>query len=379
VLGKDDNDPIAPYPEAEARARELYSWLDQVDIPAELAEYLETAAPAPLQPAVITPPVVVSEKGAAMPGRRRALCVGIDRYATAPLSGCVADARAWAGTLVGLGFEPPTLMLDGEATYSAILENLDRLVAGSTAGDVIVFQYAGHGTQLPDVDADEAGGDTPGTDEAICPYDFASGRFLIDDDIGEVFNRIPEGVNLTCFIDCCHSGTITRFVAGLAPGAGQAGPDERPRFVVATEEMKQAHLQFRRGRGRSRALTVGGPNLMKEVLFAAALSSEVAWESHGHGDFTVRATQLLREGSVGLSNEQFLERVREAFGKVPRQHPGLYCTDDARRWAFLQPRDAEVGLMAPGGRGMPAMAQAVRESTAEVLRAVASALERRAP
>jgi hypothetical protein len=95
---------------------------------------------------------------------------------------------------------------------------------------------------------------------------------------------------------------------------------------------------------------------MKEVLFAAALSSEVAWESNGHGDFTVRATRLLREEIAGISNEQFLERVREAFGKVPRQHSGLYCTDEARERPLLQPLTAEAGLMAAGGRNVPGLA-----------------------
>lgn len=388
VIGADDNDPIIAYTEPEAGARALYSWFDQVDIPQELAEFLQTGflqtgAPPlpPSQPTIVSPVVAPAAQATVTTaaGRRRALCVGIDRYATAPLSGCVADAKSWAATLMGLGFEQPMMLLDGEATYNAILDSLSRLVTSSSAGDVVVFQYAGHGTQLPDVNGDEAGGDTPGQDEAICPCDFADGHFLIDDDIGEVFNRIPDGVNLTCFIDCCHSGTITRFVAGLTPGAGQAGPNERPRFIVPTAEMIEAHQRFRSGRGRSRALSIGGPTLMKEVLFAAALSSEVAWESNGHDDFTLRATQLLREGTAGLTNERFLARIRDAFGKIPRQHPGLYCSDDTRGQAFLQPPGAEIGVTAAGGRGMPANAQAIRQSTAELLRAMASALDRGGP
>jgi hypothetical protein len=385
ILGADDNDPIANYPEPEARGRTLYSWFDQVDVPEELLGFFQTAVPPPpVSPVTVplAPAVIASTVAPTVAGRKRVLCVGINRYATAPLNGCVADAEDWAAALIGLGFEQPMLLCDEQATYDAILENLGQLIGSSTAGDIIVFQFAGHGTQLPDVDADEAGGDTSGQDEAICPYDFADGRFLIDDDIGEVFDRIPEGVNVTCFIDCCHSGTITRFVAGLAPSAGQAGPNERARFFVATEAMKEAHRRFRASRRRGRTPHMGGPNLMKETLFAAALSSEVAWESHGHGDFTVQATQLLREGIAGFTNEQFLERVREAFGRMPRQHPELYCADGVRQRPFLQPLTADAGLMAVAGRGTPTLAQAVRESTAELaglLRAMASSLERRAP
>jgi len=43
------------------------------------------------------PPGTAAPGGPA--GRRRALCVGIDRYPTMPLAGCVADARDWAHAL----------------------------------------------------------------------------------------------------------------------------------------------------------------------------------------------------------------------------------------------------------------------------------------
>jgi len=51
-------------------------------------------------------------------GRRCALCIGIDQYATAPLAGCVADARAWAQSLKALGFEDQTILLDREGRAS---------------------------------------------------------------------------------------------------------------------------------------------------------------------------------------------------------------------------------------------------------------------
>ncbi|MGZ5884248.1 MAG: caspase family protein, partial [Burkholderiaceae bacterium] len=165
------------------------------------------ASPAPQRPV-----------GAGMAGyagnRRVALCVGIDSYPSAPLGGCVNDARAWADALTRLGFGTPSTLFNQQATRDAIVQQLTALVAASRSGDVIVFQYAGHGTQVPDLDGDELGGDTPGEDEAICPYDFASGNLVIDDDMRIIFGNLPDGVNLTCFFDCCHSGTITRFAGG---------------------------------------------------------------------------------------------------------------------------------------------------------------------
>ena len=335
ILGLDDNDPIVAYTAQEERGgRDLRSWFDQVDLPEELRFRPPEGASAKPQPDSLRPgstltvesptPVNVTSAGTRV-GRRRALCVGINRYPTSPLSGCVADAQSWAATLTGLGFEPPILLLDEDATRIAIQEKLRALVLASQPGDVVVFQYAGHGTQFRDTNGDETGPDSDPDDEAVCPIDFAEGHFLVDDDLGEIFDRIPDGVNVTCFMDCCHSGTITRFVRGLTPGASMSrGIDDRPRFIAATPEMTAAHRRFRSAMGPRALRARGGPSLMKETLFAAALDSEVAWESNGHGEFTVHATQILRGGVVGLSQGEFVAQVKAAFGKVPRQHPEIY-------------------------------------------------------
>jgi hypothetical protein len=78
---------------------------------------------------------------------------------------------------------------------------------------VLVFQFAGHGTQLPDADADEEDPGGVDQDEALCPFDHVSGEYIVDDDLAALFMALPQGVNLTCFIDCCHSGTICRIAA----------------------------------------------------------------------------------------------------------------------------------------------------------------------
>src|SRR5262249_11783545 len=128
-------------------------------------------------------------------GRHRAICVGIDAYdAPNRLAGCVNDAKDWAAALQALGFET-WLLLDQQATYDGILGVMKDLVDRAHPGDVLVFQYAGHGTRVPDVDGDE----TSGRDSALCPIDFPTGRFLIDDDVRAVFQHLPDGVNLTCF------------------------------------------------------------------------------------------------------------------------------------------------------------------------------------
>ncbi len=287
-------------------------------------------------------------------GRRRALCVGIDRYPTAPLGGCANDAREWRRTFQQLGFEEPKLLLDGEATRSAILGELTELVGSSRAGDVVAFQFAGHGTQLRDLSADEAGGDTPDQDEALCPVDFDRGRFMLDDDLAAVFEQIPPDVSVTIFADCCHSGSNTRLAIG-PPTVESAGRDVRKRFIPATPAMEEAHAAFRRSLGGTRAATGRGAyDQAREVLFAACRSSEVALESDGHGHFTTRATRLLAAGIQGISNAEFQASVVRAFGEGSGQNPELHCA------AALRSRL----LLAPIGGGTDGRADAVGSNTA---------------
>ncbi|MGH9720182.1 MAG: caspase family protein, partial [Bryobacteraceae bacterium] len=253
-------------------------------------------------------------------GLRRAVCVGIDAYPSEPLSGCVADARLWAGALGALGFET-NLLLDGKATRNAILSALSQAVAQSAPGDIFVFQYSGHGTTVKDISGDEARGDSPGLDEAIAPFDYTSGAFIIDDELAGIFSRIPEGVCFTCFFDCCHSGTMSRMAA--------FGVSARPRFLPMTQALQKAYEAFQgSGSGATRERDARAPRTreaMREVVFSACRSGELAWESNGNGEFTAHAVPLLPRAIGRLSNEQFLAEVTAAFGPSARQHPFLDC------------------------------------------------------
>ena len=261
VLDLSDTDVLEKeFPEEATRSlRDIWSQ------PMEWPEELSFLTRRPMFPVGDLAPIEQGPAGSAMgetmpqravgvggQGRRCALCIGIDQYATAPLAGCVADARAWAQSLKALGFEDQTILLDQQATRTGILDALTRLVTSSKAGDVVVFQYAGHGTTLPDLDGDEADGDTPDHDEALCPVDFGEGKFVIDDDVAEVFRQLPDGVNLTCFIDCCHSGTISRFAVGGPAPAGDG--TRRARYMIATQAMKESHREFRQWVGGRTAL-----------------------------------------------------------------------------------------------------------------------------
>lgn len=360
ILRRADHDAIVEYVAADARAMEAD--IDDQQLAMEQEPDL-TARPETKQHG----PILVQERPQAT---RRALCVGINDYPTAPLSGCVADVEMWNSTLSAAGFAV-TRLINARATRNAIVGMLEKMVATSQRGDVLVFQFSGHGTQVPDLDGDEARGDSPGLDEAICPFDFASGALLIDDDIGRIFRNLPDGVNLTCFMDCCHSGTISRFAMGSNAAMRPRDPSERMRFIPAGAQLIAAHRRYREELAPQEAAPRGAAP-MREVVFSACLSHEVAWESRGQGEFTVRATEVLSKGMQGMSNGQFAEQVSAAFGPAPRQHAKLYSSPKAVSRLLLQPLEAIPAALEkaqPAAAPMPDMTQlvALMQSLQELL------------
>jgi len=367
-----DNDSIVDFPD-EAVDRGVYRWEAPVVLPPEFRPIFSATGRPEEHPQVTPPSVpVVAIKSCVVPetgGKKHALCIGIDDYPTMPLSGCVADARQWASTLEGLGFTT-SLLLNENATRSAILENLRSLIRSSAPGDVVAFQFAGHGTELDDLNGDEIGGSNGDKDESLCPYDIAQGAFVIDDDISEIFAGIPEGVSVTCFMDCCHSGTITRVMMGNPSRSTESSL--RARFLPATPGMQAAHRDFRSKLGRRASPPGRTPEQMREILFSACQDSEVAYESNGHGEFTLRATQVLGGGIAGMTNEEFQKKVTAAFGASPRQNPDLDCATASKTLGILCPV-ADVG-----GRSLsaPGIVNGEREKLAQAFRTIADILGR---
>ena len=338
VLNRLNGQPIAPFEPPRSRSRTGF-WEDQIDWPEYLADLLNQSSawtPSPTgdgtAPDSTTSPTPQPSPTPSTNGRRLALCVGIDAYQRSPLSGCVADAKLWSQTLQGLGFQTE-LLLDQAATAETIRDRLRDLVSSGQPGDVLVLQYSGHGTQISDTSGDEGDGDTPEDDECLCAIDCESGEdgLVIDDQLRLIFDELPAQVSMVCFFDCCHSGTATR--ALLKPfGTRSRGIDTRARYLAPSPAMLRAFAKLKAQTPRSRSTS----SQMREVLFSACRSSELAYESNGQGDFTLRATRVIASGIDSLSNRDFHDRVLQAFGSAPRQNPELDCSPDALGALFLQ-------------------------------------------
>lgn len=306
-----DRDSIVPYSATRA-AYPLWPSEDEVFEYVEQAEYVATLSSSDLPGSPQRPP------------RRRALCIGIDSYPTDALFGCVSDAMAWQAAFAAAGFEVETLRND-QATQERMLDKIRELVVSSRAGDVIALQYSGHGTTIEDLDQDEfledgggdgnaGGGDVEHKllDEALCPVDFREGHLIIDDDLGEIWDLLPDNVSLTIFFDSCHSGGSQRDIATHT----QSASGSRKRLVRMDEHAMREYKALRGTPSRSTAR-----DNERGVFFGACLATEVAYETGSQGDFTSRALPLIREAIGSATNRAFHDKVLAAFGDNPRQTP----------------------------------------------------------
>ena len=251
----------------------------------------------------------------------KALCIGINEYPERPLSGCVSDARAWGAALSQLGASV-SYLLEGDATYDGMKAAIRALVEGGTPGDRLVLQYSGHGTQLPNrVDTEE-----DGFNEALVPIDYQTGALLVDDELAGILAGLSRGVTMTLFMDCCHSGTNSRFAPVMR---ARAAAGDRMRFMPLDDDIVEAYFSRRGARALKRAADVSLPGI---VHFAACQDHEFAWESNGQGDYTGAAAPALVSAVHGkVTNEKFAADMAAKVAARGRQHPQLMQLDPSLR------------------------------------------------
>lgn len=144
----------------------------------------------------------------------KAVLVGINTYPGSPLAGCINDVMDTAEYLVknhGFKEDEIRILTDSRATKVAIMERLAWL-ATAVPGDVVYFHYSGHGTQVASRN-DNA--EVDGLDEIICPFDFdwEPSHYITDNEMVDIFSKMPAGVVFNWCSDSCHSGTMTREVS----------------------------------------------------------------------------------------------------------------------------------------------------------------------
>ena len=163
--------------------------------------------------------------GPALAAQTYALVVGADHYPNdVSLDGAVRDAEDVYRSMTAAGFTV-VKFTDAEARKDVIRKAWTDMVATATAGDTIIFTYAGHGAQMPElVTGDEADGldeflQLPGFDRNR--YEETSNEIIVDNEMNAWFAEAEgKGVHVLFVSDSCFSGGMSRSVTGksrLAP------------------------------------------------------------------------------------------------------------------------------------------------------------------
>jgi hypothetical protein len=269
---------------------------------------------------------------------RRALLIGINDYtashlgvrrlAPAPgrdwpnLAGAVNDVRILKEMLPLLyGFAPGDIVtiVDQDATRVAILDAIKRhLVEPASKGDVFLFYYAGHGSQVRNSLSDEP----DKLDESLVPADSRLGAPDIrDKELRRLFNQILDrGARLTVILDNCHSGSGAR---GLPTGA-------RPRGVEPDlRDVKDGSPYGPRPENRG------------ALVLSASQDADNAWETRDsehtfHGVFSWAWIRSLRDSLAGeAAVTTFLRAEARMRAETPFQDPVLAGESEARLSPFL--------------------------------------------
>ena len=234
-----------------------------------------------------------------------AVCVGINQFKNLPrsswLNGCendVDDVSALLGRAFGFA-DSSIRQLKGklatkDAVLGALTEALERAAMPGEHLEHIVFSMSSHGTQLPDTSGDE----TDQVDEAFATYDLRQsgtawdpGSLIVDDELHDLFARLPKGVLLDVILDTCHSGSGLRAM-DLLP----TSDDRRSRFVPPPTPLGREGAEAEGADTRTlRDLVRSSKAAEKPVLFAACRADQTAADANFDGHYNGAFTHFLLE------------------------------------------------------------------------------------
>ena len=270
---------------------------------------------------------------------RRALIIGIDKYerpgpaddGIAPttghasavaavqrynrfhdLDGAVNDADLMNQILIDrFGFHSSDIrfLRNEQATREQILHTFQsHLIEAAGPGDVSLFYYAGHGSQVRNLASDEA----DQLDETLVPADASSGALDVrDKEMARLYRAaLVKKVLLTVVLDSCHSGGMSRGVWNKTGKTRNLPPD--PREVNDPPDVDPLTGKV-----------FPDPSTMGMLFIAAAREDQPAGETTvierdgagvekevAHGAFTAAFSQTLRSSVGSQSVAQLCERVQ---------------------------------------------------------------------
>jgi hypothetical protein len=242
--------------------------------------------------------------------KAHALVIAVANYQDVnPLPGSVLDdARDIVSVLTAAnycGYDPKQvhMLLDREATLTAIRQGLAGLIATSASDDTVIIFFSGHGARITS-DAHETSVLLP----VDCHQDDLQGTTFSEAAFSNVLAAIPAR-RLVVFLDACHSGGAGSLKGGLRKDL-QIGFDEKSlerlaqgtgRVIIASSRASETSLVLKGARNS---------------VFTTRLLEALRGHARTRGDGLIRIFEVFNYVS---------EKVR---GTVPgRQHPVFKASD----------------------------------------------------
>lgn len=149
-----------------------------------------------------------------------ALVVGIDIYPyEVSLDGAVKDAKDVETALRGSDVDEMATFFNDQARKDDIRAAWKAFVGKAAARDTIIFTYAGHGAQMPEL---IPGDEEDGLDEFLQLPGFDRSRaaeteheIIVDNELNAWFSEAEaKGIQVLFVSDSCHSGGMSRSFSG---------------------------------------------------------------------------------------------------------------------------------------------------------------------
>lgn len=316
----------------------------------------------------VQPGVPLQEQHSPTTMNKRAVLVGINTYRAPinPLRGCINDVLQLRDVLQqhhGFREDNVALLVDEDATREGILVSLDWLVRGAESGDVLVFHYSGHGSQVDDDGSDE----WECRDEILIPYDHDWDNPLRDDDLKAKFDQVPLGANLTVISDSCHSGTMNKLATETQVPRTVLIPNEiQERIAAKVARRNEAYKAFVAAEYRSLARKLSPEELdsaiegflaealdrfrenryqfvdtrQNNVLLAGCQDRQTSADAYiagdWHGAFTYHLVRAIQDTGGASTYAQLIQRASKGMTGY-QQIPQLECPDQLKDLAILSP------------------------------------------
>ncbi|MBV9241876.1 MAG: caspase family protein, partial [Acidobacteria bacterium] len=285
-------------------------------------------------------------------GKKYALFVGINDYPDPinKLQGAVPDAEHMKSLLESkYGFLAlnDKILRDGEATRANILAALKALTAKAGAGDLLVFQYSGHGTVSPDayswvkdetkkIEIDYPDGSKDPLDyydSAIVPVDTMTqnsanpwgNNLILDDELYDIFTpATAKGVKVVFIADSCNSGSIGR--AGVPQAAVRF---TSPRTIFGVKSLADLHTKLKPPAKQTTVTKRTMPGTY--IVLSAAQDNEFAMDAAGGGEagglFTSTLIDSIKTSKTPLTYKKLMNLVQKRVADTSltkysnEQHP----------------------------------------------------------